>query len=378
LHVCVFTSVHRPYDVRVFHRECRSLADAGYKITLLAHADFDQEEMFGVRVKGISRPANRFLRLLNSLEFYRSCVKENADVYHFHDFELLLCGFLLKRFNRKKVIYDCHENYPEAVFERAWLPEKLKPILSKIIGFIEPLIARQLDCVVCVVPDQQQRFDKNGCNTVLVRNLPRLELFQQSVDKNLPKENRIIYVGGLTIVRGAKFMVDIMEKLREDHPSVKLLLLGPFNEPYVEKEVKEYIAEKNLTDSIKHINFVPHQKVPEFISLSKVGLIPWQPNQQTLKMVFPNKVFEYMSCGIPTVASDLPSLKYIFEKANSGLVVNSQDAKAHADAIGKLLENVALSQKLGQNGLDFVGATHNWELEALKLLDLYQTFIDAD
>ena len=163
--VCVFTTVHRPYDVRVFHRECRTLAEAGHQVTLLAHADFVQEEKFGVTVKGIARPSNRFLRLLSGLKFSYRCFKEKADIYHFHDFELLPSGLLLKWFTRKKVFYDCHENYPEAVYERAWLPEKLKPVLSKIVGFIEPLMARQLDCVVCVVPDQQQRFEKNRCSS---------------------------------------------------------------------------------------------------------------------------------------------------------------------------------------------------------------------
>lgn len=378
MHVCVFTTVHRPYDVRVFFRECRTLADAGYNVTLLAHANFEQEEKFGVTVKGLKKPTNRFLRLLSGVKIIGQCFKEKADVYHFHDFELLFGGLLLKWFTGKKVIYDCHENYPQVAFERAWLPETFRPLLSKIIEFIEPLFARQLDCVICVVPDQQQRFDRNGCKTLLVRNLPRLELFQQAVEKNLPKENRIIYVGGLTMVRGAKFMVDIMDELRKDYPDTTLLLLGPFNESYIEKEVKEYISRKNLNKCIEHINFVPHQNVAEFIVQSKVGLIPWQPNQQTLKMVFPNKVFEYMACGIPTVSSDLPSLKYIFNKAQSGLVVAAQDANAHAKAIGELLTNNELAKKLGQNGLDFVSANHNWDLEAQKLTGLYSSFVDAE
>lgn len=371
--ICVFTSVHRPYDVRVFHKECRTLADAGYDVTLLAHADFSFEEKYGVKVMGLSRPKNRFVRLLSGFRFLNLCIKEKADVYHFHDFELLFTGVLLKWFTRKRVIYDCHENYPEAAYERAWLPEKLKPLLSILIAFIEPALARQLDQVICVVPDQQQRFDDNRCKTTLVRNLPRLEVFQQAIEKKSPKLDRIIYVGGLTMVRGAKVMVDIMDELRTTHPNTRLLLLGPFNEPYVEQEVKDYIAQKGLESSIEHINFVPHQEVPEYVVQSKVGLVPWQPNQQTLKMVFPNKVFEYMSCSLPTVAGDLPSLKHIFEKAGSGIVVNAESPKAHADAIRKLLDDSDLAESLGEKGYQFVKQNYNWQVEAEKLLGLYQS-----
>ncbi len=372
--VCVFTTVHRPYDVRVFHKESRTLAEAGYDVTLLAHADFSFEEKYGIKVKGLSRPKNRFARLLSGIRFFNRCLKEKAHVYHFHDFELLFIGVLLKWFTRKRVIYDCHENYPEAAYERAWLPDKLKPVLSKLIGFFEPMLARQLDQVICVVPDQQKRFDDNDCKTTLVRNLPRLDIFQQAIEKKHAKLDRIIYVGGLTMVRGAKVMVDIMDEMRTTHPDTKLLLLGPFNEPYVEKEVKEYITEKQIEPWIEHINFVPHQEVPEYVVQSKVGLIPWQPNQQTLKMVFPNKVFEYMSCSLPTVASNLPSLKHIFEKAESGIVVDAQSAKAHANAIRKLLDDPELARSLGEKGFQFVKQNYNWENEADKLLGLYKTF----
>lgn len=374
--VCVFTSVHRPYDVRVFHRECRTLAGAGHQVVLLAHADFDREEKFGVLVKGVSRPRNRFLRLLNGFRFLKKCLDEKADVYHFHDLELLPVGFLLKLVTRKKVIYDCHENYPEAVYERAWLPAWSKKLLSRFIAWAEPLLARRLDCVICVVPDQQQRFQSRRCKTELVRNLPRLELFEEAREENPEPENRIIYVGGLTMVRGARFMVDIMVELQKTHPDTRLLWLGPFNEPYVEAEVKDYIRERGVEDSIEHIHFVPHQEVPDYIVRSRVGLIPWQPNQQTLKMVFPNKVFEYMSCGVPTVASNLPSLKFIFDKAKSGIVVDSGDAEAHAAAIAKLLDDPKLAEELGKNGLLFVKENHNWETEAARLIALYNSFGD--
>jgi len=57
--VGALTSVHSPLDGRIFHRECRALAAAGYRVTLLAPADFERQERDGVTVVGVPRPASR-------------------------------------------------------------------------------------------------------------------------------------------------------------------------------------------------------------------------------------------------------------------------------------------------------------------------------
>lgn len=369
--ICVFTTVHRPYDVRVFHREARTLAAQGYNVVLLVHADFQIEKKYGVTVKGIPRPGNRFFRLLSIFRFARRCLEEKADAYHFHDLELLPLGVFLKWITKKPVIYDCHENYPEAAYERAWYPDWFKPLLAGFIARVEPALAKRLDVVICVVPDQQQRFEDAGCKTILLRNLPRLEIFDAAIQKQLPKLDRIIYVGGLTIVRGAKLMVEIMAELKRTHPSTKLLLLGPFNEPHVEQDVKTHIGKLGLSEQIEHVQFVPHREVADYIVQSKVGLIPWQVNKQMLRMVFPNKVFEYMACGIPLVASDLPSLQYILQKSGGGMLAKSNDAKSHARVIAELLDDEKKADKLGKKGRVFVKKKYNWEIEAAKLIELY-------
>jgi glycosyltransferase involved in cell wall biosynthesis len=370
--VCIFTSVHKPFDVRVFHRQAVSLAAAGYEVVLLAHADFSLEKKLGVTVKGVARPSNRWRRLTGLLAFYFLCKKETADVYHFHDFELLPIGWCLKKSTGRKVIYDCHENYPETAYERAWLPDWIRPSLSRFIAWLEPALARALDGVVCVVPDQQARLRQAGCNTLLIRNLPRLEVFAAAYDRQPEKENQIVYLGGLSAVRGARMMVDIMVELRATHPQVNLLCIGPFNEAFVEKETKAYVAEKGMGEKIRYIPFVPHEHVADYLVRSRAGLIPWQPSLQTQKMVNPNKVFEYMACGLPLVASDLPSLQYILQQSHAGLEAKADDAAAHAAAIRRLLDDPDLARQLGENGRRFVYATHNWEREGEKLIRFYQ------
>jgi glycosyltransferase involved in cell wall biosynthesis len=374
--VCIFTTVHRPFDVRVFHREARTLAQAGYDVTLFAHGD-ENKTIHGINIRTITRPQNRFFRLLSVFRFGYYCFREKANVYHFHDLECLPLGFLLKMITGRAVIYDCHENYPETAYERVWYPDWVKPILAKLISKGEPALAKRLDKVICVVADQQARFDRAGCDTLLVRNVPRLEIFQEALRIKAPPQNRLIYLGGQSIARGARTLVDVMADLYQTHPHIKLLCLGPFNEPKVEAETKAYVNQRGMNDVIEYIHLVPHEKVPEYVTTSLIGLIPWQPHQQMLKMISPNKVFEYMACKIPIVASDLPSLKHIIDKSGAGMTVQADQVKAHADAIRILLSNPDLYKQYAMQGYQYVQKHYNWSIEAKKLLTLYHQIKSA-
>ncbi|HOX85292.1 MAG TPA: glycosyltransferase family 4 protein [bacterium] len=376
--VCIYTTVHRPDDVRVFHREAKSLAMHGYEVVLLAHADVTEEMRDGVLLKAIPRPKNRFFRLLSVFRFAWRAWRENAEVYHFHDIELLPVSVLLKWVTKKIVLYDCHENYPQTAYERVWYPEWLKPLLFRLISRLEPALARRLDAVICVVADQQERFDSHGCRTILLRNLPELENFDHAYANRKTPEPRLIYLGGLSRARGAAVMIEIMAQLRNSHPNISLLCLGPFNEPHVEKEIKVQVKERGLQDQLIYERFIPHERVADYLVHSLIGLIPWQANQQMLKMVFPNKLFEYMACGLPVVGSDLPSLRMLINQAECGFVVPPDDAKAHAAAIGRLLDDEKLRQEMGKRGRLFVQNNYNWQNEVSKLYGLYEELTRAD
>jgi glycosyltransferase involved in cell wall biosynthesis len=355
--------------VRVFHRQARSLAEAGHAVTLLVHAPFAREERDGVELVGLRPPANRLQRLFSSWRFLRAALRQQADVYHFHDLELLPVGLILKIVRRTAVIYDCHENYPEAIQERAWLPSWIKPLLSGLVAWLEPALARHLDAVVCVVPDQEERLRRRGCRTVMVRNFPRLEIF--AIPAAPAKNDEIVYLGGQSIPRGARMLVDIMAELKKSHPHVRLLCLGPFNEGHVQEEVRRYAAERRVDEIITYIPLVPHEQVAAHLYRARIGLVPWQAHPQLLKLCYPNKVFEYMACSLPIVASDLPGLRELIVPAASGLLVEPGEVGAHVAAIRRLLDHPDEARAMGEAGAVYARAHYAWEAERGVLLRLY-------
>src|SRR5215469_2066667 len=115
------TSVHNALDNRIFRKECRSLAHAGFSVTAIAPSENDAV-VDGVTIRAVPREPSRFARMTRTVwNIYREAIRQNADLYHFHDPELIPVGLLL-RCARKSVIYDLHEDCPRDILAKDYLP----------------------------------------------------------------------------------------------------------------------------------------------------------------------------------------------------------------------------------------------------------------
>jgi glycosyltransferase involved in cell wall biosynthesis len=362
-YVVHMTSVHDASDVRIFQKECRSLAENGYRVSLIVpHSR--SGTMDGVEIHVVPQPKSRFYRMTcTAWKVYRKAIEQDADLYHFHDPELIPAGLLLKCAG-KKVIYDAHELYAVKVLRKPWIPRPFRHLASKVFSWCEHLSCRFFDHVVTA-----DRFTANTFHServCVVANYPLLPHIRQRSGRTAAARVAI-YVGVLASDRGLNVMLEVARRLQST--GFELRLLGWFERPEDEQLV---CGEPN----IRYLGRQSHQTVLRELAKADLGLVLFQPvpayyyaGENTVKL------FEYMSRGLPVVVSNFPNLKRIVESANCGLCVDAQDAKQTADTISELLDNPRLLRNLGENGRTAVLREYNWEHESRTLLRIYREIL---
>ena len=363
------TSAHGPFDVRIFHKECRSLARAGYEVIEIGNFAFNGE-VDGVTVRGLNRTGGRLQRSTVSLiPIAREALRVSGDLYHLHDPELLFVGLLLRAAG-KKVIYDIHEDLPRTVLFKAYLPQSIRKPLMWATEVAENILARQMSGLVAATPALAQRFRRFKSNTIAVNNYVILDEFtpQPSVVNQSPQP-AVTYYGGMSTERGIHEMLAAVDLLPKDL-GVKLELAGSF---YVQQQQDAVMARAEWQNVLWH-GELDRTGLASLLKRVRVGLVVLHPHPAYVTS-HPTKLFEYMAAGIPVIASDFPLWRNIVESAQCGLLVNPLDPAAIAAAIERLITSPDEARRMGMRGRAAAERQFNWALEENALLSFYRSLL---
>lgn len=361
------TTVHPLFDTRIFHKQAKTLVRAGYDVTLIAQHDKD-EIVDGVKIIGLTKPRNRLSRIFGlTWRTFRLALKQRADVYHFHDPELLPIGVLLKLFTRAKVIYDVHEDVPQQILTKYWIPAPLRKPLSAVFNAFEKLLARMLDAVVVATEGIADKF--RGHNPVVVHNYPDLKMLPNSSAPKEKNEKVLVYVGGISKLRGAVEMVQALDYLAHVE-DLRLDLIGRFEPPELERELRAFPGYRR----VRFLGWLQPGDVYKQLWAANIGLVCLHPDPRYV-VGWPVKLFEYMAAGLPVIASNFPLWREIVEGNNCGICVDPLNPKAIAEAIKYLVTHPEEARKMGKNGRRAVVEKYNWEREGKKLLKLYEELL---
>lgn len=373
-HACVLTIVHQPFDVRIFHKQARTLAAQGWKVTLIAPGAPDGETVDGVSFLSLPRRP-RWRRPQNWGRMLRLALRTRADVYHLHDPELLIIGVLLRLLTRRPVIYDAHEVLESNVRLKEWLPAPLRPTLGRLARRAEHALARRLSAVICVTTPQAAVFSRVGPPVVLVANYPIAEHHGEPDPHR--EEPIVVFAGGLSPARGTDVLAEAFAQVRARVPESRLWLVGPAQPPAYEADLRQKIAHLGLDEAVKLFGRIPFPEVKELLLQAAVGITTYLPLGDYASSL-PTKLFEYMACSLPCVCSNIPLWAEIVERAQCGLIVDPSDPGAVAGAIIRLLENREEAEEMGRRGREAFLREYTWEGEAPKLLALYQQLTGGD
>jgi len=366
--ICILTTVHSALDTRIFHKQAKTLSCAGYDVTVIARHTCD-ETIDGIRIIDLPVPRNRLARMFGlTWRAFRVALRQRADVYHIHDPELLLVGVLLKRLTGAKIIYDVHEDVPQQILGKHWIPRILRRSVSGGFSVIEKMCAQRFHAIIPATEGIARHFEVHR-NLVVIHNYPDLRMLPEANQCARRRGESLLYIGGISLARGGIEMVSALDNVPESM-GVRLTLIGRFVPAEFERQVRGLSAFR----CVDYLGTLPWETAWGSASGAAAGLVLFHPGPNHTEAL-PNKLFEYMAAGIPVIASNFPLWREIVEGNECGLTVDPLDLQAIADAISYLIEHPDEAHEMGRNGRCAVERMYNWESEAENLLAVYERIL---
>lgn len=373
LRVVVLAPVHPWDDSRVFQKEARALALAGYRVTLVAQAE-TETDIEGVHVVPAARSRSRVYRFAKLAGLALTALKMRADVYHLHNPDTAPIALVLKLSGRR-VIYDTHEDFRRRLLMRRWLPKMLRPAVAGAVGVLEYIVSRCVDASIATQPEVVARM---GARAVLILNAPWSEgvliseAHAQAEDLVRGPELRAVHVGShIDGARGLFTMVEALEHVNEQ-TDCRLWLVGEISD--------SDLSVARQMPGWEYVDYVGRTAQPTafaHIVRSDVGLVTIHDIGDH-RDSSANKLHEYQSFGCPFVASAFPRWIDHVGKSTSGLFVQPGDANALASALVWLAVHPEERRCMGERGCEYIRRQFCWEQESTKLLAVYRRVVGSE
>jgi glycosyltransferase involved in cell wall biosynthesis len=364
------TTVHSPFDVRIFHKQCVTLAEAGYHVTLLQRGDH-AETVKGVAIDPLPTYDSRFARMTKGVwTVVRKVHSARPAVVHIHDPELSWGAVLLKA-SGIKIVYDIHENLHLDIAAKQWVPGPLKRPLGIATQMFERVAAMLFDHISAATDGIARRFPV--ATTTVIRNSPLVAPFDAAGRPPLAdREPYLIYVGGLGgggDVKGVDLMMAVLAALPASS-NVRLLLGGREPKPGFVDRLKQ----RTGGDRIDYVGWVDQKSLPQLYGRAIGALVLYPPMPNNIESE-PVKLFESMAAGIPVIISDFPLFSGFVDQWDCGVAVDAADAQRVADIAVMWENDRRAAQAMGDNGLRAVREERSWERVAADLLGVYRRVV---
>jgi glycosyltransferase involved in cell wall biosynthesis len=270
------------------------------------HLDYLRSVGHGTRIVSFS-DTKRLTGLWNALGAVR---KATERVVILPDPEMFLLGSLVARATGKLAIVDIHEDYPAAARARSWIPSWARPVVGALAAVAVRLGRWAASRVMVAAP----QLARSGDTVVL--NVP--DPLTITPDPDLPIGRNLVYVGDVTLARGAREMVEVLGGLDD---SFRLLVIGRVSAEAA-ATIESISSSLGVGGRITLTGRRSHAEAWEAArgALAGLNLLTDVP---AYRDAVATKLWEYMALGIPPIVSDLPGQAEVVSRLAPELVCRS-------------------------------------------------------
>ncbi len=355
--VLVMTVVHHPDDARIRYREIAALLEAGHPVTYAApFSGYGVTPTPHPGLATIDIPRARGRRRVSALLAARRLLAAQAAAHAaviIHDPELLLAAAGRRL---PHLIWDVHEDTAAAIEVKGWLPSPLRRPAAAVVRVLERAAERH-HALLLAEPGYVDRFRRTHPVIPNTTNVP------DAVEP--PGSDRVVYLGSVTVARGARVMAETGQLLHElTDGAVTVEIIGPPRD----EESRQILEAAQARGHLRLHGFVANETALRIVSGSLAGLslLRDEPNYRHST---PTKVYEYLAHGVPVVTTPLPLARGLVEASTGGVVVPFDDPRAVADAVIALRMDPQEARRMGAAGHAYARAHHDWRSSKATFID---------
>ena len=319
------------------------------------------QKYFGARVFRV--PVGKGTFLSRAEKFRRAVIRQlDSDQYDLvHCFSLWGAHPVLEEFGRhdyKTVLHvetleslDLKYHYPELRHDRR---------LSRTIQARESMALELSDRVVVPTQTAAQFLAAQGLDSERVSVVPPgvdVTLFHPDPEPSRTEPLTVVYAGSMAPWQGLSTAIYAFGQLRRQQ-QVRLVVISPTVRRWADP-LCEIADQERVTDIVEFHEPVPREQLPSLLRRADLAIAPLTRTDRNMQLgCSPLRLFEYLACGLPVVASRLPSVEEVIEDGELGLLAVPGDPQSLVQQVTRLLEDEALRGRLSEAGSSRAIARH--------------------
>lgn len=297
------------------------------------------------------------LRQLWAADALRRVLRGRYDLVHAHqgeDVAVLPLAWLAARWHRCPLVVTVHCSVAHTL-----VPARARDVLLRVVGGpVETAVLRRADAVIVLTDLTARRLGTRTAASTIPSGVDLSRPRRETADPlpHVPRP-RIVYVGRLAPQKA----VDTLLRAAVHVPAAVVLVGDGPDRP----ALAALAGRLGIADRVTFTGFVPHERTAAYLEHGDVLVLP--SRYEELGSV----LLEGLAVGIPVVASRVGGIPSVVADGRNGLLVDPLDPPGLAHAVGRVLGDPALAERLREEGRR-TAARYDWRVLADDVVGVYR------